>query len=403
MDPVIFQKNLLKWFNRYGRDLPWRHIKPERRGKDPYAIWISEIMLQQTQVSRVIDFYMRFIHRFPDVQSLAKATWEEVLEYWRGLGYYRRARHLHQTAQIIVQEFEGTFPDDTDQLRKLPGIGPYTAAAIASFAFGRDVVAFDTNLRRVFMRFLGDWWTELGPRQQQAHLNTLIPKSKGAFFNHALMDIGATLCFSRNPLCKKCPLRSQCNFFQILSSSISYAPVQGNFPRLVLADKSSLKYEKSCQKIVKVAAGVVVRDGKILISRRPKHVEFGGFWEFPGGKLQDGEDERACLKRELQEELGIEVSVRPAFYVTRLQQSREMFSGRHVTYFDKKKHKTGQDGGQIVQISFHRCSLLLGEPKALQVQEFRWVAPEELSDYEFPPANKAVIEILLKKKAMFRV
>ena len=246
-----------------------------------------------------------------------------------------------------------------------------------SFAFGKDMVAFDTNLRRVFSRFLGEKWLKLSPKKQLATLEKLIPNGEGTFFNHALMDIGAIVCLTREPLCEQCPLKSKCLWVAQTSYGRSFQ--LNRHPIYQFADKPALLRLKINQKFIKVAIGVVIRGGLVLISRRPKHVPFGNMWEFPGGKLQSGEDERTCLKRELQEELGIEVAVRPAFYTT----------------------KTIHDD-QLLQLSFHRCSLLLGEPKALEVEEFSWVRPEDLFQYQFPPVNTKVIELLLKRKAMFR-
>lgn len=374
----VFEKDFAMWFKENGRDLPWR------KTRDSYAIWVSEIMLQQTQVSRVRVYYHNFLKRFPTVQSLAEATLDEVFQVWRGLGYYRRARNMHKAAKILVEQYEGEFPKSYENLKKLPGIGSYTAAAIASFAFNEDVPALDTNIKRVLARVLGEEWEETLPKKQFAVAQKLIPKGRGAIFNHGLMDIGATICTSKVVQCSKCPLENVCKFTYQLAKNFNPAQTSTwkiSTPSLVLADKTKFSYRSQAEeKVTKVAVGVLFHEEKILISKRPNHVEFGGYFEFPGGKLEPKEDERACLKREFKEELDIEVAVRPAFY-------------RTFTSVKEKK----------ILLSFHRCSLLLGTPKAKEVEEFLWVYPHQLVDFQFPPANKEVIQLILQKKRMWQM
>lgn len=342
-----FSKTLIAWYERNGRDLPWRHTD------DPYKIWVSEIMLQQTQVERVKEYYVRFLERFPDVGSLAAARWEEILEQWRGLGYYRRARNLHAAAKVVANEFGGQFPPEYDELKKLPGIGSYTAAAIACFAFGDNVPAIDTNVEKVFGHVFADRWDGLKASEKVHFVQEHIGEEEGAVFHHAIMDVGTALRAG-----EPCPFHATCEGLKI---------------------ERARSHQKIPQNAVRVAAGVLIHEGKVLISKRRADDSFAGYWEFPGGKLEEGEDERACLKREMKEELGIEVSVRPHFY--RLQ----------IRYKNKP-----------YILTFHRCSLLLGEPQALEVEEFCWIKPHEFDMYTFPPANAEVIEALQKKKAMWR-
>lgn len=375
----VFAKEFEAWFKKQGRDLPWR------KTRDPYAIWVSEVMLQQTQVERVKVYYQNFLKRFPNAQSLAEAPLEDVFQVWRGLGYYRRARNMHKAAKTIVEQHEGQFPKSYANLKKLPGVGDYTAAAVASFAFDEDVPALDTNIKRVLERILGEKWIKLSPRQKYETAKKLIPKGRSAIFNHGLMDIGATLCTSKFVECSKCPLKKVCEFANKLLKD-AYAPIFAgsagkiSIAPLVLADKSKISYKVQAQeKVTKVAVGVLFHEGKILISKRPKHVEYGGYFEFPGGKLERKEDERTCLKREFMEELDIEVAVRPAFYKT-------------LAFVGNKK----------ILLSFHRCSLLLGTPKLKEVEEFLWVYPRQLLDFQFPPANAEVIELILRKRRMWQ-
>lgn len=343
-----FSKTLIAWYKQYGRDLPWRHTN------DPYKIWVSEIMLQQTQVERVKEYYARFLQRFPTVRDLAAASWEDVLEQWRGLGYYRRARNLHAAANMVVDHFGGVFPPEYDELKKLPGVGSYTAAAIACFAFGDNVPAIDTNVEKVFGHVFEDVWTELKPSEKTAFIQPFIGEGNGALFHHAIMDVGTALSAG-----EPCPFHEHCEGLKV---------------------ERKRHHAKIPKNAVRVAAGVLIHKGNVLISKRRADDSFPGCWEFPGGKLEEGEDERECLKREMKEELDIEVSVRPYFH-------------RIAIEYKKKPYI----------LTFHRCSLLLGEPKAIEVEEFRWIQAHELYDYDFPPANRKVIELLQKKKAMWRV
>jgi A/G-specific adenine glycosylase len=215
---LSFKRRLLKWYRRHGRDLPWRGTR------DPYAVLVSEFMLQQTQVSRVLDFYPRFLKRFPTVEHVARARPAAVREAWDGLGYYRRAENLHRLAREVVRDHAGAIPDDPERLRRLPGVGPYTAGAVAAFAHERRVAAVDTNVRRVLRRVFalsgsGGRATDQqgqrgrdGEKRLWALAERLLPKSRRAAweFNQALMDLGAKICVARTPKCPICPVRAAC-------------------------------------------------------------------------------------------------------------------------------------------------------------------------------------------------
>jgi A/G-specific adenine glycosylase len=199
-----FQQRLIAWYQKHGRDLPWR------RTRDPYAILVSEIMLQQTQVQRATLYYDKFLQRYPTVADLARADEPEVRETWEGLGYYARARNLQRTSQKIVADYAGRFPKDPAELETLPGIGPYTAGAVASFAFRKDAAILDTNAERVLTRFFA-----LPPARQTVRFlwevaHRVTPKGKAYLFNQAIMDVGATICVARTPRCPSCPLRQVC-------------------------------------------------------------------------------------------------------------------------------------------------------------------------------------------------
>jgi A/G-specific adenine glycosylase len=285
----LFSERLLGWYGEHARDLPWRGRT------DPYTIWVSEVMLQQTRVETVIPYFERWMRRFPTLIALAQADVQEVLALWEGLGYYGRARNLHRAAQLVMRDYGGQLPADVKALRRLPGIGRYTAGAIASFAFGLDEPVLDGNVRRVLARVF-DITQPLRSPEGERRLWQLavehLPPGRAADYNQALMDLGATLCTSRAPRCMLCPLAELCRA-RLLG-------VQDQRP--VLRTRKKVPHHT-------VTAAIIQKDGRVLIARRPPRGLLGGLWEFPGGKLQPGEDLVSCLQREIKEELGVQVQV----------------------------------------------------------------------------------------------
>lgn len=347
---------ILPWYEQNARLLPWRDTP------DPYCIWISEIMLQQTQVSRVIDYYTRFLERFPTLESLANAEWEDLLPVWKGLGYYSRGKNLLKTARILIEQYDGNFPQTRVELQKLPGIGSYTSAALMSFAFGKPEPALDTNLLRIFQRFFG--CTEKGVSSRAKALYEMA-NEHAPLLNHAFMDLGSELCGSRRVRCEECPLAQQCHFLssgkkEEWESSLASASVGKKIP----IRKTALE----------VGAACIRHNGKYLIAKRSP--EKGGNWEFPGGKREKGEDWRHTVQREVREELGIEISVRPHFF-------EEMWEEKEFFW----------------RIRFFRCQILSGEPFSHEHVELRWVFPQELFQYDFPSANAKAIERLVAMRA----
>ena len=281
---------LLAWYDKNARELPWRS------DTNPYRTWVSEIMLQQTQVETVIPYFERFIRRFPDLKSLASASQAEVLQEWEGLGYYTRARNLHKCAQLLCSEFNCQLPADLEALRKLPGIGRYTAGAIASIAFGLPAPALDANIRRVLARLL-ELREPAGSRTGEKTLweaaERFLPSTRFGDYNQALMELGARVCKPSAPACGDCPLRGQC---------LAYA--NGSQTELpVRALKPTVPHYT-------VTAAVIRKGEEVLIAQRPQRGLLAGLWEFPGGKLEPGDaDLPACLRREILEELGVEIQV----------------------------------------------------------------------------------------------
>ena len=341
-------RRLLEWYGREARSLPWRE------SRDPYAVWVSEIMLQQTRVDTVIPYYLRWMERFPTLAALAQAGEEDVLRLWEGLGYYSRARNLHRAAQMVVSQLEGRVPTDVTGLRRLPGVGDYTAGAIASIAYGLDEPALDGNIRRVLARLIN---LEIpadekdGTRRLWAQAKALLPAGRAGDFNQALMDLGATVCTPLKPACLLCPLQELCESRRM--------GVEAQRP--VLKEKAPVPHYT-------VTAAVIWRDGQVLLARRPSGGLLGGMWEFPGGKLEAGESLRDCLAREIREELGAEIEI-----------GAEAGVYEHAyTHFKVTLH------------AFHAHLSPGSQPSAVEAQAVEWVAPERLGRFPMGKIDRQI-------------
>ncbi len=293
LDRIRVRRKLVRWYDGHRRDLPWRQTD------DPYAIWVSEIMLQQTRVETVIPYYLRFLEKFPTVETLALAEPGEVFKAWENLGYYARARNLQKAAQQIMDRFGGRIPADKEEILRLPGIGQYTAGAILSIAFGRPVPAVDGNVRRVISRLCAMEEPVDDPvvrEQIEALVQTLIPKRNPGRFNQALMELGAVCCTPKNPSCPSCPLQTDCG-----------ARKQG------LTDRLPVRRERRIIPHREVVAAILRNEKKrILIVQRPGRGLLGSLWKFPGGILDPGESPEDGLKRIVRQELNIGIGVGPA-------------------------------------------------------------------------------------------
>ncbi|MBN1642639.1 MAG: A/G-specific adenine glycosylase [Anaerolineae bacterium] len=342
------QSRLLAWADDALRDLPWRQVR------DPYRVWVSEIMLQQTRVETVIPYYLRWMKQFPTIAALAQADLGDVLKAWEGLGYYARGRNLHRAAQIVVEEHGGRLPDTRDALLALPGIGPYTVGAILSLAFDQDAAVLDGNVRRVLSRLyaIDDHPREAATRQRLwALAEAMVPSGRAGRFNEALMDLGAMVCTPRAPHCGLCPLNPVCE-------ALARGDPEG-YP---------LRRRRTPTPHYSVAAGVIWQDERLLIAQRPLDGLLGGLWEFPGGKQEPGETLPECLQRELREELDIEVTVG-----TKITVVRHAFTHFRVTVY-----------------AFDCRYRSAGPPKALGVRDWRWVTLEELDDYALPVVDRKI-------------
>lgn len=278
---------LLRWFRVHRRPLPWRS------SRDPYRVWVAEVLLQQTRVDQAVPYFERFVRRFPDVQALAAATEEQVLKVWQGAGYYARARRLRRAAREIVRRHRGRLPSSAGALERLPGIGPYTARAIAALAFGEPLVALEANGLRVTAR----WSREEGDVRSAAvrarlggQLQALLPRGRAAEFNEAVMELGETVCLPVRPRCSACPVARSCRAARELEDPSVIPRSAPSRPR----------------PHVRAAIVVLERRSRWLVQRRPSSGLLGGLWEFPGGKIQEGESPEEAARRELREEVGLD-------------------------------------------------------------------------------------------------
>ena len=360
LDPDL-SRSLLQWYQSAGRDLPWR------KTRDPYKIWISEIMLQQTQVKTVLPYFDRWLTLFPTLQILATAPLQSVLKAWEGLGYYARARNIHKAAIMIIDAFSGQFPDTLETVMSLPGIGRTTAGGILSSAFNLPLPILDGNVKRVLSRLIN---LTVPPDRNLATLwqisEALVPFHQARDFNQAFMDLGATVCIPKVPNCVVCPWNRFCKSYNL--------GVQNQRP--MTEPKAPIPH-----KIIGVAViWNTDQNNTILIDRRKPEGLLGGMWEFPGGKVEPGETIPECIKREIQEELGIEIAV------------DEFLMTIDHTYSHFK-----------VTLNVYHCRHLSGIPQTIECDEIKWVTLSQLNEYPFPTANLKIIQALQQSGPRFPV
>ena len=348
---------MLDWYAKHARPLPWRGIK------NPYAIWVSEIMLQQTRVETVIPYYTKWMERFPSIQALAEADEQDVLNAWEGLGYYSRARNMLRAARMVCDQYGGGFPHETSELEKLPGIGRYTVAAISSIAFGADKAVLDGNVKRVLARvfmFAEPVNTTVGEKKLWVLADDLLPKGRASDYNQAVMDLGATVCTPASPKCIECPVNQLCE--------ANKKNEQSKYPIML---------EKPVVPHIDVCAAIIVRDGKVLIARRPSKGLLGGLWEFPGGKVEMGETHTEALVREIKEELGTVITAIELFGTY-----KHAYTHFKVTLQAWMVRLTGQ------------------EPIALEASEIRWVQIAELGEYPMGKIDRSISNDLFETRIM---
>ena len=339
-----FRKQLLDWYRKNRRDLPWRETR------DPYRIWVSEVMLQQTRVDTVVSYFQRFVKKFPDLPSLAQSDLQDVLKAWEGLGYYARARNLHRAAGIVAADYGGAVPRDPDIFVRLPGVGGYIRAAVASIAFGIPLAVVDGNVKRVLARWLridAPVNRSSSHRRFETAAQMLLDPRQPGNFNQAIMELGAIVCIPGGPDCAHCPVRSNCGAFK--------AKVVADYP-VRIRSKPVPEYS--------IAVGVVCRDNRVLITRRKNEGLLGGLWEFPGGKLRAGEDPSTACVREIKEEVNLHVEARE--HLARVKHA--------YTHFK-------------IVMDVYRCRYLAGRVRLKGPVDFRWISIDQIDRYPFPKAN----------------
>jgi A/G-specific adenine glycosylase len=349
-----FRCDLLAWFDAHRRDLPWR------RTRDPYYVWISEVMLQQTQVKTVVPYFERFVERYPDIRALARADLQDVLKSWEKMGYYARARNLHRAARYLVEHQGGEMPRDYASLRELPGVGEYIGSAVSSIAFGEPRAALDGNAKRVFARLFSIDTPFEGAatlRVLRHTADTLLDRDRAGDFNQAVMELGATVCKPTAPACADCPVVAHCGAFA--AGSAETLPMKR-------ARKTVPEYH--------IAVGVVSKDGRILITRRASAGLLGGLWEFPGGKVQPGETPEATCVREIGEEVSLAVEVTD--YLTHVDHAYSHFK---------------------IGVDVYACRYRAGTVELRGPVDFRWILVDEIDDYPFPGANHKFIPLIKQR------
>ncbi len=358
-----FARDLLVWYDTCKRDLPWRRL-----GHDPYAVWVSEIMLQQTTVAAVIPFYHKWMERFPTVQALADAPLDDVLKYWAGLGYYARARNLHKGAQRVVAEFGGVVPSDPATLLSLPGIGRYTAGAILSIAFNLDAPILDANVIRVMARVHAVTGDPKTSTQTQTELWRLaeeaIPSGRAGDFNQALMELGALVCEAGAPKCGTCPVHAGCRAKEMGEPTA--------FPQF-----SSVKKWTDVEDV-----SVALRDPKrsgetLIVQRSPDLPLWGGLWEMPRGTRQDGESLEACAARAVCESVGVSVHGLRPFGVI-----KHVVANRRITLHGFEAEGIGEVSGDA---------------------RYAWVSAEGRTEFALATPQVKLMELLWKHDAQGRL
>jgi A/G-specific adenine glycosylase len=334
------RRRLLRWYDNNRRDLPWR------RTEDPYAIWIAETMLQQTQVQTVLPYYERFMKSLPSVLALHRASTRKVLALWSGLGYYRRAENLKKAAREIFRKYSGEIPTSYESLRSLPGIGDYTAGAVMSVAFGQPFPAVDGNVRRVLSRIFSPK-TEAELRRISRQV---VPRIRPGDFNQALMDLGATICVPQNPTCGECPIASDC------AGRLSILPPPRN--------------RGSRVRNIDWPLALVRSNGKILLRRRAAQAILPGLWEFPGGAKARCESLGAVLRRHLRDLNG---AVKPEF---RIGEFRHSITNRRISS------------------PVFLFSIVSGATLRLPNRQWRWFTPASLDRYPISAMTRKAIGLL---------
>ena len=343
---AVIAGQVLSWYDHNKQSMPWRD------DPDIYHIWLSEIMLQQTQIKTVIPYYYNWLKLFPTIQDVAMANEQDILKAWEGLGYYSRAMNFFNACKIIVKDYKGIIPSNEEDFIKLKGVGPYIDAAVRSIAYNHIVPTIDGNVNRVMSRVLCiDKPVIKEQKFIYDFLMSNIDKERPGDFNQALMDLGRNICKPKKPICHECPISDNCEAY--LLDTVEEYPIK-NKPKTIPH--------------YNVAVGVVWKKDDILIAKRKLGGLLGGLWEFPGGKLENNESAEDCVIREIYEEIGVNIEIKS--FISTIKHQYSHFS--------------------ISLDSFH-CLYIDGEPKPKTSSELKWISPKDIPNFPFPKANHKFI------------
>jgi len=330
---------------------------PWRKTKDPYKIWVSEIMLQQTQIARAAPFYNRWIEKFPSIKSVARAPEDKILKMWAGLGYYRRATNFHKACAFLFKEHHAKFPTSIAAFRELPGVGDYISSAVFSIAFNEPIPVYDVNVNRVASRLFELNTTRLASKKKAISLlSKMVTESKNARdFNQAIMDFGRTVCTINSPKCHNCIISKKCQGF--INSNIMKFPIIKKKPQ---------------KPHYRVVVAFIWKKGKILVNKRPPEKMLGGMWEFPGGKIKTNETPEEALHREIMEEFSILINIEKP--VDRFTHTYSHFS---------------------IDIEGYKCKYVSGKISQESNMPYKWLHPHQLSSLPFPSASEKFFNKLI--------
>ncbi len=349
-----FTQAILSWYYKNKEDFPWRLTN------DPYKIWISEIMLQQTQVKTVIPFYQNWVKKFPTIYDVASAPDEVLFKYWEGLGYYNRVNNFRIACNEIIKSYNGVIPQTKSELMDLKGIGDYTSSAIASIAFKKNNYVVDGNVKRIMARILClKDFSKPSVKKMDKFLSANIDSTNPGDFNQSLMDLGRSICKPRKPLCKSCPISSACKSY--LNNNTHKYPI--------------LKKKKNKLPHYEIGVGIIWHNNKVLITKRKKNALLGGLWEFPGGKVMKNESIQNCIKREISEELSINVKV--SSFITEVNHRYSHFS---------------------INLHAYHCFYKNGDIVCNAADDWKWISISQLNQFPFPKANHYIFPHLLNQE-----